>query len=151
MKQGCTAASTFRNLHLPISFGILVLILLAGYSSPALSQDERTSSVADSLFSGVWKGTSLCQVKNSPCHDEEVVYYIAKAASDRMDMRASKIVNGQEVEMGNIQFQFDPKTRQITSVSQPNALWKFTRNQNALKGTLYYNDALYRIIEVTRR
>ena len=29
----------------------------------------------DTLLIGVWKGSSICQIKNSPCHDETVVYY----------------------------------------------------------------------------
>jgi hypothetical protein len=32
----------------------------------------------DTLLIGTWKGTSICQVKNSPCHDENVVYHISK-------------------------------------------------------------------------
>lgn len=35
-------------------------------------------SVTAQSFEGVWNGTSLCQVKNSPCHDEIVVYHISK-------------------------------------------------------------------------
>jgi len=32
---------------------------------------------------GVWKGTSLCQIKDSPCHDETVVYHISKDSTGK--------------------------------------------------------------------
>jgi hypothetical protein len=28
-------------------------------------------------FTEVWKGDSLCQIKDSPCHDEASVYYVS--------------------------------------------------------------------------
>ena len=31
-------------------------------------------------FVGVWKGDSVCQIKESPCHDETSVYYVSKSA-----------------------------------------------------------------------
>jgi hypothetical protein len=135
-----------RTAILPI---ITLLVLFPG---GAKGQQEKINAEADSLFKGIWKGSSLCQIKNSPCHDEQVVYYISRTASDNLiEMRATKIVNGQEQEMGNIEFRFDAKSKQIISVSQPGAIWKFSRRQNTLNGTLIYNDALYRIIEVTRQ
>ena len=35
--------------------------------------------IYDSLLIGTWKGTSLCQIKSYPCHDEQVVHHISKA------------------------------------------------------------------------
>jgi len=126
-------------------------MLLSALALKSNAQATKDNSVADSLFYGVWKGSSICQVKNSPCHDETVVYYISKTNKDGvLEIKANKIVDGQEVEMGKIQFQYDAKTKQITSISQPNAIWKFKREQNTIEGTLYYNDTLYRIIKVTK-
>src|SRR4029078_10598302 len=46
---------------------------------------------------GVWRGTSLCRVRPSPCKDENVVYRITRVnASDTLSIDARKIVNGQE-------------------------------------------------------
>ena len=90
--------------------------------------------------------------KNSPCHDETVVYYIGQINKDnKLEISANKIVNGEEEEMGKIQFQYDPKTKQITSTSQPNAIWKFERKQNAIEGTLYSNNVLFRIVKLTKK
>ena len=48
-------------------------------------------------FEGIWKGTSLCQIKNSPCHDEIVVYHISRDSTGKSyEVIANKIVNGKE-------------------------------------------------------
>ena len=115
------------------------------------AQANSNSQLTDSLFSGIWKGTSICQVKNSPCHDEVVVYYISKTRADHtLEIKANKIVNGVEEFMGDIQFKFDSKTGEIISISQPNSIWRFKRKQNTLEGTLYNQNTLYRIIKVTK-
>jgi len=126
-------------------------MLLSALALKSNAQATKDNPAADSLFYGVWKGSSICQVKNSSCHNETVVYYISKTNKDGvLEIKANKIVDGQEVDMGKFQFQYDPKTKQITSISQPNAIWKFKREQNTIEGTLYYNDTLYRIIKVTK-
>jgi 4-hydroxy-3-methylbut-2-enyl diphosphate reductase len=51
----------------------------------------------DTLLIGTWNGTSICQIKNSPCHDETVVYHISKKSGiDTFYINASKIVNDME-------------------------------------------------------
>src|SRR3954465_3367428 len=96
----------------------------------------------DSSLIGVWKGTSLCQVKNSPCHDETVVYYISKVGADSFSIRANKIVNGIEEEMGIIPGTFNSKQRELTCSPRPNTVWKFKLTGRKLEGTLYQNEQL---------
>jgi hypothetical protein len=104
------------RLHFSTCFYLILLSLLPFISK---AQTPKDTPAADSLFSGVWKGSSLCQVKNSQCHDENVVYYISKTNKDNiLEIKANKIVNGEEVEMGKIQFQYDAKTKQIISTSR---------------------------------
>jgi hypothetical protein len=106
---------------------------------------------ADSLLIGVWKGTSICQVKSSPCHDEVVVYYISKAQGiDTFTILANKIVNGIEEEMGTISCKFDKKNNQLISTSY-NSLWTFNVKGKDLDGTLIYRGNLYRIIKVSKQ
>lgn len=101
-------------------------------------------------FIGTWKGTSLCQVKNSPCHDEIVVYYIKKGNSpDSCIIKANKIVNGAEEEMGLISFKLDKTNNAIISTDY-NSTWTFKLEKQKLKGTLIHNNSLYRIIEVSK-
>src|SRR5215475_8006155 len=72
----------------------------------------------DSLLIGIWKGNSLCQVKNSPCHDENVVYHISKSKGvDTFYIDACKLVNGAEQSMGILPFTYNRKTNQIVSTA----------------------------------
>ena len=70
---------------------LLLLILLVGKNVTAQS------------FEGVWKGTSLCQVKNSPCHDEVVVYYISKDSTGKSyKMNAGNEMKGTLMDKGKL-------------------------------------------------
>jgi hypothetical protein len=105
----------------------------------------------DISITGIWKGTSLCQVKNSPCHDETVVYYITQVQGmDTFNIAANKIVNGKEEEMGVIGCKLDRKNNRLLSSSY-NGLWTFNFKGKVLDGTLYHNGNLYRIIKLTKQ
>ena len=119
---------------------VVLLILTFGKSATAQS------------FEGIWKGTSLCQIKNSPCHDEIVVYYVSKGSRDKSyEMIANKIVNGKEDSMGIINFTYDPQKKVFVSVdSVRNARWEFKVSGTTMKGTLMYKGDLFRIIDVKK-
>ena len=99
----------------------------------------------DTLLTGNWKGTSLCQKKNSPCHDEIVVYHISKKTGiDTFYINASKIVNGVEEEMGILPFTYNKKTNQL--ISSAYGTWAFNVEGSKLEGTLFVRGDLYRKI-----
>lgn len=107
--------------------------------------------IADSALIGRWKGSSLCQIKNSPCHDETVVYYISKAVGiDSFSIRATKIVNGAEEDMGTLNCKFERKTKQLISTDYK-ALWTFNVNGKSMDGRLMFRGALYRIIKLVKQ
>ena len=119
---------------------LLLFILIVGITVRAQS------------FEGIWKGTSLCQIKNSPCHDEIVVYHISKDSTGKSyDMIANKIVDGKEEFMGTISFTYDNQQKVFVSVdSARNARWEFRITGNAMKGTLMYKGDLYRVVDVKK-
>jgi len=119
---------------------LLLFILILGKTVTAQS------------FEGIWKGTSLCQIKNSPCHDEVVVYHISKDSTGRSyEVIANKIVDGKEDYMGTIPFTYDSKQKVFVSVdSVRNARWEFKITGSTMKGTLMYKGDLFRIIEVKK-
>ena len=119
---------------------LLLFILIIGKTATSQS------------FEGVWKGTSLCQVKNSPCHDEIVVYHISKDSSGKSyEMIANKIVNGKEVDMGTLRFTYDDKLKAFVSVdSERSSKWEFKVTGNEMKGTLMDKGELYRIVNVKK-
>jgi len=119
---------------------LLLFILILGKTVTAQS------------FEGIWKGTSLCQIKNSPCHDEVVVYHISKDSTGRSyEVIANKIVDGKEDYMGTIPFTYDSKQKVFVSVdSVRNARWEFKITGSTMKGTLMYKGDLFRIIDVKK-
>ena len=133
--------STFMSIKTHFS---LLFFFCSGFS---ISSAQKVS--IDSTLIGVWKGTSICQIKNSPCHDENVVYHISKGHGiDTFKIVATKIVNGKEEEMGTLGFKFNKKTNQLISTDY--GLWTFNLKGNKLEGTLIVRGDLYRIIKVSK-
>ena len=108
-------------------------------------------STAQSL-AGVWKGTSLCQVKNSPCHDEIVVYHISQdSSSNSYQVNACKIIDGKEHSMGILSFSFDPQKNILVSIdSIRNSSWEFKISGKEMHGTLISKGNLFRIIDLKK-
>ena len=105
----------------------------------------------DDLLIGVWKGTSVCQIRNSPCHDEQVVYHISKGDNaNEFKLQANKVIQGVEKEMGTLIGTFNGKKKELICSPKPDTIWKFKLTNQKLEGTLYYNKELYRIISVTK-
>jgi hypothetical protein len=114
------------------------------------SQAQPHIAKVDTLLIGTWKGTSLCQIKNSPCHDENVVYHISKNAGvDTFYINASKIVNGLEEEMGILPFTYNSKTNQL--ISNAYGIWTFNIEGGKLEGTLVSHNELYRKIKLYKQ
>ena len=108
-------------------------------------------SYAQSDLPGVWRGTSLCQIKSSPCHDEQVVYHISKKAGvDSFEVVANKMVDGKEENMGTLIFFLDAKGQFVSVDEARGGRWEFQRIGNKLSGRLIYKGQLYRLIDVTK-
>jgi len=105
---------------------------------------------------GIWKGTSLCQVKPSPCHDENVVYHILKASTDTTyTIQMNKIVNGAEEQMGSLDAVYDEAKQTLMGKTKDrqghDGVWLFTIDGKQIHGTLIINgNTLYRKIEVKK-
>ena len=108
-------------------------------------------SYAQSDLQGVWRGTSLCQIKSSPCHDEQVVYHVSKKAGiDSFEVVANKMVDGKEEYMGTLIFFLDAKGQFVSADDARGGRWEFQRVGNKLSGRLIYKGQLYRLIEVKK-
>jgi hypothetical protein len=100
---------------------------------------------------GVWRGTSLCLVRPSPCNDEIVVYRITQLnASDSLSIDARKLVNGLEEDMGVLGCRLAAPGAQFTC-TVPNGVWRFTLRGDSLVGDLRLRDnTKYRNIHTAR-
>jgi hypothetical protein len=126
-----------------------VFVLILCLQAKNVSAQNNPTNI-DSLLIGDWSGTSICQLKNSPCHDETVVYHISKKKGiDSFYINASKIINNQEESMGVLPFAYDKKTNQVVSTAY--GLWTFNLNGDKMDGTLIVRGDLYRKIALRKR
>jgi hypothetical protein len=108
-------------------------------------------------IAGIWEGTSLCQVKPSPCHDEHVVYRVKITGSGLYRIDAYKLVAGQEQYMGPLDVRWDASNHELsgfnrdrTGVDHP---WLFTVRGDHISGKALTaaGGRVYRLIELTKR
>src|SRR5438445_10017519 len=87
-------------------------LLLLIFSILALSPIPSRSTVGEGQsFIGIWKGDSVCQMRDSPCHDEASVYYVSKGSeADTFQMKMNKIVEGKEQTLGTVNCKADSST-----------------------------------------
>jgi hypothetical protein len=99
---------------------------------------------------GVWRGTSLCTVRPSPCNDETVVYYVSGTDRDHLLWDAKRIVDGKEVDMGQAECQLVPAEHQVVCTIG-RGVFVFAVDGNQMHGRLDLRDGTrYRVIEVER-
>jgi hypothetical protein len=91
-------------------------------------------AAADELdrFIGEWRGESTCVAKDTACHDETVVYRIAKK-SGHASVSADKIVNGNAINMGTLEFRYDHDSL-ICEYSQ--GVWRLKIDGGKIEGAL---------------
>jgi hypothetical protein len=112
---------------------------------PACGQTSKPTSPI-----GNWYGDSVCQIADSPCKTEKVVYRIIQMDENKFAMQADKIINKRPEYMGTIEFQLDAATNTLTGKYRDD-VWKFTLTGQDMEGTLTLgNGTLYRKIKVTK-
>jgi hypothetical protein len=126
---------------------IMVLSIMA-----TISHAQKISSANDSLLIGTWKGTSICQVRPSPCNDEIAICHITRGAKpNTFHFVMNKMVNEKEEDMGVLDFNFDVAKQTLSCRdNQRNATWNFNVGDHQMDGTLVCKDQLYRIIKLTK-
>lgn len=113
--------------------------------------DKAKGLPDETNLKGNWTGESICQVKNSPCHDEKVIYRITKPdSSGKLTVQMDKIVDGKAEMMGVLDCRYDQAVKTLVC-KMPNGVWEFTVAGNQMKGTLTLTDkTLYRRISVKK-
>jgi hypothetical protein len=102
---------------------------------------------------GQWEGESICTIKDSPCHDEHVIYRVSQDAKqpEKLAIAAYKVVNGKELYMGDIDCRFAPEASELRCHYKPTDSWIYKLSGDTMKGTLTINgNTLYRNISVKR-
>ena len=123
----------------------LVVVLALAHRAPAQMVPRAPVPV------GVWRGTSLCLVRPSPCKNEVVVYRITRLnASDSLSIDARKIVDAREEAMGVLACRLATPGTSITCTMK-NGVWRFTVRGDSLVGELRLpDDTKFRDVRTTR-
>jgi len=115
------------------------------------------AAAAADRVAGTWEGTSLCQMKPSPCHDEHVIYRIKKTAPRGYRIEAFKVVGGQEQYMGPLDMRLDASGHHLdgsntdrSGVVHP---WLFIVNGTHMSGKALNGPGgqVFRLIEIDKR
>jgi len=120
---------------------LLVLFAVMTGAALALSVDS---------LQGDWRGTSLCQQKNTSCHDEKVVYHLsAPDSSDNVTVDADKIVDGKPDNMGRVVMHYD-EAKHSLHANDSGRIWDFQISGRSMHGTLRNGNTLIRKVELTK-
>jgi hypothetical protein len=128
----------------------LAVALVGALAQTAIAQSPVPPS-APTTPVGIWRGTSVCLVRPSACHDEIVVYRITPMkAADSVAVDARKIVRGEEQEMGVLGCRLVPRSGQLTCTI-PHGVWHFGVRADSLTGELRLLDnTRYREVRTAR-
>ena len=117
------------------------MIILATILAAAASASP--SPAPDDSVLGTWRGTSTCvdRQRHPACKDEVVLYEFRRKAAEEgvVTLTADKIVEGQVVPMGELDFRWDAGRRAWTSEfrnERVHILWSFMVRGDAIEGTL---------------
>lgn len=89
-------------------------------------------------FVGEWRGTSICQVHPSPCHDEQAVYRIVRQGHG-YQVHFAKLISGRPEEFGVVPGAIDPHHRQLVVIGHGRGgdfTWHLAVKGDTLTGTL---------------
>ncbi len=124
------------------------------FAATARSSAPGASGLAE--VAGIWEGESICQVANSPCHNEHVVYEISedKETAGKARIEAYKIVNSEKEWMGMLLCDYRSAERTLSCAPKEGkpSNWTFQVKNGAMSGTLVLSETktLYRKINLKR-
>ena len=138
-----------------IAHSILAASFLCALSSASIGLvhgQAATHHDGEPQIAGVWRGSSVCMVKDSPCHDEVNVYSFSAVIGKpgTYSATASKAVGVESFAMGTREFKYDAENHTLES-AMPAAVLRFTVGGDKMEGTLTLRDgSVYRRIHLVR-
>ncbi len=107
--------------------------------------NKPPAAQAEAQLMGTWKGDSICQVKSSPCHDEQAIYLLSKStAAGKVTIDLGKIVEGKPESMTVLDFTYDPAKHTLIC-EQKYGVWELHIKGDKMEGTLTTPDrVIYR-------
>lgn len=132
------------------SLTLIASSVVLSVSTVARTQGPIHKSATEPL--GVWTGSSICQQRQSQCHDESVIYTITADDKNSRVVRVSadKVVDGKRINMGSSDYDFDAASRTLTRSDQYGS-WKLTIAGSELSGSMTLPDGtLFRRVSLKK-
>ena len=141
----------FRRRQCSIPVTLVAIVVTGCLAKPLPKRSVASPPQEDSHLFGDWTGESVCQVKDSPCRDEKVVYHIAKGSEPTIvNVNADRIVDGKTVNMGTLEFTYDKEAS--TLVNSDHGRWELILKGKKIEGTLTLaNASLYRRVTLVKK
>ena len=127
------------NYRQGLSIDIITIAAVACAASTA--RQPQQSGAASQGIIGTWTGQSICVGNHPACKNEDVVYrFVAVPGKvDTFILYADKILNGERVPMGKLDFNYDATKGTLTgefTKRQTHGIWRFQISGDALEGDL---------------
>jgi len=114
------------------SLGALAAVCLFAAASLCFAADH-------SAVLGDWRGSSICLVKPSACHDEEALYHVRAAATGQLSLQADKIVDGKPEEMGTSDCTYEA-AKKLLHCAFERGYVDLTLEGDSLNGAMFLTD-----------
>jgi hypothetical protein len=131
---------TYRPTYLFLLAVLILMIAVALNPNRICTAYSLPLGVAGSVL-GTWKGESSCTGNRPACKNEVAVYRFeaVPGKSDFVLQFADKLIDGQRIPMGKLEFQYNEKTGELSSDftrGQTHGLWQFKVSGETMVGTL---------------
>lgn len=135
-----SAALRSGGSYMSIRLSLIASLILAAGLSPLTPVTALPISNANSVL-GTWKGESICFGNRPACKNEVVVYRIeaVPGKSGVVMLFADKIIDGERVPMGKLEFQYNEAKGELScdfTINQTHGLWQFKVLGDKMTGTL---------------
>ena len=131
-----------RDLSHPFVGAVLILALVSAQNPSVWQSAAAPSYVAAASVLGTWKGESIC-VGNRPACKNEIVVYRFESVPGKPGLvlnYADKIIDGQRVPMGKLEFQYNEAKGELScefTKNQTHGQWQFTVSGDTMEGGLF--------------
>jgi hypothetical protein len=137
------------------TFWLIIVALGQVSAAPSLQSvtlQNKQAPADDSVVLGDWRGDSICQVRQSACHDEDSLYQVGRLVEKPgwFSLKADKIVDAKPVTMGTVECTYAPAKRALTCEFAV-GVFQFTVQGNRMEGTMTLRDGtLWRKINLKK-
>ena len=120
---------------------ITIITIAAVACATVTARQSPHSGVSPQGIIGTWTGQSTCVGNRPACKNEEIVYrFVAVPGKvDTVTLYADKILNGERVPMGKLDFNYDAAKGTLTGEftrRQTHGIWRYQISGDAMEGDL---------------